>query len=425
MKKQVKVIIGIVVAIAIMIVAISFFFPAAIKSLTSGTFGKADKYRNQQMTEKDILLRSNLVSDNGQLRDMIQGLIYFSLFTNDMNKNIDSCIHIYNAQGMGSKAEDAAKINLLKDYSDFIKNNNKTLGITISMLTGFYLKDDSDQSADVEKNLRDFGNYVSNLNEKDSVLNLALRTMDNFMLSNKTLTAKKTELASLKSIRDQLLLQGIQLAGLLQDKPLCAQLIGYALSSQPALNVIILGREQLGFGAPAAVVILNQDKLGSIIGSKDVAFGSNEQLGKLIQAQQLGKDVNNSKQELGNILGSIMVYDKASLQFLVGNKGELQKVLSATQMSAILQGSALGLLTGVALFSSQGLNLYQSNLDLKSGFLAQQGNLGMQLSNTQLNQVLGNQLGGGGLIVVGSAGFVNMVGQLGSMGLGVTPVSQQ
>jgi hypothetical protein len=419
MKKQFKVIIGIVVAVAVVIVCISFFFPAAFKGLTSGTFGKADKYHNQQMTENDILLRSDLVADTAQLRNMIQGLIYFSMFTHEMNRNIDSCIKAYKAQGMGAKPEEAARISMLLDYSDFMKNNNKTLGTTISMLTGFYLKDNSDQSADVEKNLRDFGNYVNNLNEKDSVLNLALRSMDNFMLSDKTLKSKKTEVASLKSIRDQLLLQGIQLAGMLQDKPLCSQLLGYALSSQSSLNVIILGKEQLGYLEKNKLnVIMNQDKLGNIIGSKDVEFGSNEQLGDIIQAQQLG--VVNSKQDLGNMVGSVVVYDKANLQFVVGNVAELQSVLSASQMSAILQGSAaLGNLAGVAVFSSQALNLYQANIDLKSVYSSQENNLGMGLSSAQLNQVLGNQQGLG--VVIYSSDFIGMMGQLGSMGLGVTP----
>jgi hypothetical protein len=270
----------------------------------------------------------------------------------------------------------------------------------------------------VEKNLRDFGNYVNNLNEKDSVLNLTLRSMDNFMLSNKALKNKKTELASLKSIRDQLLLQGIQLAGMLQDKPLCSQLMGYALSSQSALNVIIFGKEQLGLRSQGQLnAINNAEKLGNFIGSRDIVFGSNAQLGSLLNSQQLGKDANNSRQELGNMVGSIILYDKAGLQFVVGNKAELQNVLSASQMSAILQGSALGVLTGVGVLSSQGLNLYQSNIDLKAGFTAQQNNLGMTLSSAQLNQVLGSQLEGH-IVVCSSASFINMVDKLGSQQLG-------
>jgi hypothetical protein len=411
MKKQFKVIISIVVALALIILAISLFFPEVYKGLTSGTFGKADKYRQQQMTEKDILLRSALVADPVQLMNMINGLVYFSVFTKEMTMNIDSCINFYQTQGMGVKPQEASSLKVLRDYSDFIKNNNKTLGSTITLLAGFYLNDDSDQSTDIEKNLRDFGTYVNKLSEKDSVINRSIRSMDKFMLADKVLQTKKTELASLKSIRDQLLMQGLQLAGMLQDKPLCAQLLGYALSSQSALNTIILSQEKLGLYKQDGInAIMNQDKLGVIIGSKEVTFGSNIQLGEIIKSQQLDRVVN-SNQQLG--MGSVIIYDKDKLQFLVGNQSELQKVLSASQMSALLQGTPLGNLAGVAVFSSGGLNLYQSNFDLKSGFNAQMNSLGMTLSNAQLNQIIGNQQNLGG-IICSSSGFVNLVGQLGS-----------
>ena len=427
MKKQVKVIIGVVVAIAILIAGISLFYPSVFKGLTSGTFGKADKYHKTQMTEKDIQLRSEFTRDTAQLKSMIQGLIYFSLFTRDLSNNIDSCVNSFQKQGMTSQSKGYANVLVLQDYSGFIKNNNKTLGTTISMLTGFYFNDQADQSVDVEKNIHDFGNYVTNLSEKDSVLEMALKSMDSFMLSDKTMKTKKAELSSLKSIRDQLLLQSVQLGGMLQDKPLCAQLLSYAFSSQSALNIIILGKEQLGGhpNPPAAhllvmnQLVMNQDKLGNIIGSKDVAFGSNVQLGNIIQAQQLGKDVNNSKQGLGNLVGSVMVYDKDNLQFFIGNKGELQKFFgSSPQITALLQGSAtLGSLEGVAVFSSQGLNLYQLKIELMPVYSSQQNNLGMTLSSAQLNQILSNQQGPGAIPY--SSNFINMMDRFGSMGLGV------
>lgn len=99
MKRQTKIIIGSVIVAAVVIIAISFMFPSVFKGITSGTFGKADKYRKTQMTEQDIMLRSELVSDTGKLRSMIQGLIYFSLFTEDLSAKMDSCVNLYKAEG--------------------------------------------------------------------------------------------------------------------------------------------------------------------------------------------------------------------------------------------------------------------------------------------------------------------------------------
>jgi hypothetical protein len=418
MKKQFKVIIGIVVVIAILIAGVSLFYPAVFKGLTSGTFGKADKYHQQQMTEKDILLRSDLVADTGQLRSMIQGLIYFAIFTQQLSVNIDSCVNNYRSKGICSDPVKCASVSALADYSDFIRNNNKTLAITTRMLTAFYLRDSSDQSADVEKSLRDFGNYVNNLNEKDSVLNQALVSMDNFMLTDKTLKTKSSEIASLKSIRDQLLLQGVQLAGMLQDKPLCSQLLSYALSSQSALNIVIFGKEQLNLSGQSGLkLISSQGKLDSFLGSKEIGFGSTVQLGNMIQAQP-DLQLRNSNQDLGSsIAGYAIIYDKANLQFIVGKGAELQKVLSASQLSSLLQGSAIqGSLCGVAVFSSQGANLYQSNFDLNNCYSSQMKDLGATLSSAQLNQVIGNQQTIG--MTIYSSSFINIMDKLGYMGFG-------
>jgi hypothetical protein len=412
MKKSVKITIGIVAAIAILIIVISLFFPAVMKDLATGTIGKADKYHKQQMTEKDVMLRSEFTSDTAQLKSMIQGLIYFSIFTQELSTSIDSCVKSSRAIGMGKNPEEAARLNVLTDYSGFIKNNNKTLGTTISMLTGFYLKDGSDQSADVEKNLRDFSTYVNNLNERDSALNLALRSMDNFMMTNKSLKMKKTELANLKSIRDQLLIQSIQLSAVLQDKSLSVELVEYALSSQEGLNRVLSGTGNLGLYQNSLKLIKNEADLGKI----GLAFNSSAQLNDMISAQQLSKNGLSDK-ELGNLSGKGMVYDKENLQFLVKSSSELQQVLSSSELSAINSSAPLSKIICVVYFSAVGLNFIAANIDLKSRFNAQLSNLAATLSAAQLNQVLSNEQGLG--IIIPATGFINLRNQLESQQIGV------
>jgi len=440
MKKQTKIVIGIVLAVAVVIIAISFLFPAVFKGLTSGTFGKADKYHKTQMTEKDILLRSELVADSNELRNMIQGLIYFSLFTEDISNSIDSCVEACQSQGIMTDPKKAATMLALKDFSDYIKNNNKTLRATISLLTGFYLKDEQEQSADVEKNLRAFGNYVNNLNEKDSILELALTSIDNFMLSNRVLKTKKTELANLKAIRDQLLIGSVQLAGLIQDKPLSATLCSYAISSQGSLQklygqedlgmvntkVDLEGRNMAGYIAgaqeklnvrlmPEAQQTLNmiksQNGLGAEIVESQVSMGSAGQLNEIIQSKQLSSSALN-RLDLGSAL-NVIIYDKANLDFIVSDVPKLQNALSAAELNSVLLGSQnLGV---VAFLSQQGLNLVGSTFDLQQAVRSQ--SLSSFLSSSQLNVIYSSEKGYGSLPVHSS--FIGMVQQLGNMGIGV------
>jgi len=418
MKKQTKIIIGIVAVIVAIIFIISIIYPPAFEGLTSGTFGKADKYHKQQMTEKDIQLRSEYVSDTAKLGNMIQGLIYFSLFTQDLSKSIDSCVDVYRGHGICSQTDRCQKITVLQDYSDFIKNNNKTLSTTIRMLTAFYLKDNSDESSDVENNLRAFGTYVNNLNERDSVLEQALKSMDNFLLTNKTLQARKTEISSLKSIRDQLLIKGIQLSGMLQDKPLCSNLLSYALSSQNGLSKIC-AQEQVGSVLKSSKDNLNIELMQEAVQSlnavnSQVTVNSAQQLGNILQSQQLGSMKSKSNDLGSSLVGSMVIYDKANLSFVVSNISTLKNSLSAAELNSVILGSQnLGV---VVCFSAQGLNMVASSFDLKSAYQSQV--IGSALSSAQLNSLLNLQQGVGSFSY--GSNFVGMTQQLNNMGLGST-----
>jgi hypothetical protein len=415
MKKQVKVIISMVVVIALLIVGISFFFPTVFKGLTSGTFGKAEKYHKQQMTEKDILLRSEFVNDTAQLRNMIQGLIYFSLFTQDLSTKIDSCVLVFKAQGLGDQAEDAKKVSVLQDYSDFIKNNNKTLGTTISMLSGFYLKDTTDLSQDVEKNLRDFGAYVNNLNEKDSVLSQALLSMDNFMLTNKTIQARKTEIARLKSIRDQLLVKSIQMAGILGNKEQVGSMLSYAMASQDNLNRL-LGNEQLGafMAQDKLQFVASKEGIQSFVASNAMQANVNSDLSGMFQSnQQVGAMASKDKL---NVNGLAVIYDKPGLQFLVGDKAGLQNLVgSQEKLNSILLGT--GNLQGtqvLAVFGAEKLNIILSNYGLQNVIQAQ--SLGYLPASGGLNVIILSQENLGFIGAI--QGLNNMLGMLRSQDLG-------
>ncbi|MEI6173821.1 MAG: hypothetical protein WCR01_08710 [Bacteroidota bacterium] len=432
MKKQVKIVIGVIVVVAILIIGVSFLFPTVFSGLTSGTFGKADKYHKSQMTEADVKLRSEVTSDTAKLKGMIQGLIYFSLFTQDLSYKIDSCVTKFQEHGICSQEGGCASVTVLQDYSDFIKNNNKTLGTTISMLTGFYLKDESDQSADVERNLRDFGNYVSNLTEKDSILEVAMKSMDNFMLTNKTLKARKTELASLKSIRDQLLVKGVQMAAILQDKPLGAALISYALSSQPGLNVLQISSHGLVVGSQAAGsqgslnviipasaqqtvgAIANAGNLENIVVKGVVTLNSGPEINLILQSQQIAA-VGSTSKDLGSaLIGSIVIYDKGSLQFIVGSVPILQNQLSNAQFNAILCGTQN--YGAVAYFSAGALNMVASSYDIKS--IVQNQAIGMTLNNISINAISAICAQGGALgsVVPLGSSPIGIVGVLNNQG---------
>ena len=414
MKKQTKIIISLVITIAILIIGISIFYPEVLKGITSGTFGKADKYHNAQMTEKDIQLRSEYTADTGKLRTMIQGLIYFSIFTNNLSRTMDSCVLVLSKSGVTNQQTESTHLAALTDYAAFIRNNNKTLGTTISMLTGFYLNAKSDPSADVEKNLRDFGNYVNKLNERDSVLELALKSVDSHMLQSKTLQARKGELASVKSIRDQLLIGSIQLSAMLQDKPLCATLCSYAISSQDRLGMLF-GQQKLGLvNNQEKLAILNQEKFSSWVVGNQLFFGSADRLADIIQAQTVNSAIKSKGDDLGLKIGSVILYDKANLQWVVSILGDLRAALSSGILINALGGTEkFGSMVGILILSQDGLKVLGSNFDLKNAVQSQE--LASVLSASQMGAILSSREGINSVSY--GACFIELIGQLNSQNM--------
>ena len=331
MKKQNKLIIGLIVGVALAILAVSFFFPSVYKGLTSGSFGKADKYHQEQMTENDVQLRSDFTQETAQLRQMVTGLIYFALFTDNLSMTIDTCLVSYKLQGFDKDPANTQAIALLQDYNSFLKNNTKTLAGTTRMLAGFMLHDTASGSSDVERTIRDFANYVNQVNQKDSVLMLALSKVDAYLIGNKTLQKKTEEIRNLKAIRDQLVIKSTQFMALTGNKQGLGNMINFALQSQAqysgigALNITVGGSRvvQSDLGIAENLARVNSSNVNITAG-----FSAAE-----VQAQ-VGSKVNATS------VSSYVVYDRPNLQILyVASEEKLQAVCGVGNLQGVLVGS--------------------------------------------------------------------------------------
>lgn len=400
MKTKTKLIIAISLIAALFIgfmIGISVEYPNPKKSDLAGTFGKAEKFRKVQMTEKDLQLRSDLVKDTAKLREMIQSLIYFSLFTEDLRSNLDMCTISFGAQGMGAQPGESDKIKIMKDYSDFIRNNNASLKSTIVMLSGFYGTDGGDASQDVERTLQDFGNYVGNISKKDSILSRVLVSMDEFLLNSKTLQSRKTELAQLKSVRDQLLIKGIELGGLLGNKEGVSSMIKYAMDSQLKFNSSMNGTV-FAIAANQNIGALNKVSLGSVMQSKLDA-----QLGSILKSSvsskldvQIGSFQNAQiSSKLESNIASI-VYDKASLQFGVLNNAGIQALQqslgAAGQLGRVTINQSLNQNLGnadLARMNSQDLNSFGMQA---LGMIRANGDLSVVLNQFSMGQMVSSNI---------------------------------
>jgi len=333
MKKQNKIIIGLILGVAVIILLISFLFPAVYKGLTSGTFGKADKYRQEQMTENDIQLRSDFTRDTAQLRQMITGLIYFALFTDNLSMTIDTCLESYRLQGFDKDPANSQVIALLKDYNSFLKNNTRTLASTTRMLAAFLLRDTTAQSTDIEQNLRDFANYVNQVNQKDSVLMLALNKVDSYLTGNKTLQKKTDEIRNLKAIRDQLVIKSTQFMAMTGNKQGLGMVSSYAVRSQAQFNNI---------GALNMTTARGREEVQAInahtVGAQNIIAAGNSNLNMAFNANALQAGMAGAKINSAATM-NYMVYDKANLQIVYCTGTQLQLFCGAGNLQSVMAGS--------------------------------------------------------------------------------------
>jgi hypothetical protein len=226
--------------------------------------------------------------------------------------------------------------------------------------------------------------------------------MDNFLMTNKTIRAKKEEIASLKSIRDQLLIRGLQLSALLDDKPLCATLCGAALSSELTLSLQEVLGSTLTNEAQQSLKNIDAVGLQSLIVGSQITVNSADQLRDLM-VLQISSSVVKSKQDIGSaslsviVVGSVILYNSESMQFIAGTPSQLSKICSAADLNSAFQaaGGALGNIQAVGLFSAGQLCLVQAAVDMNNAVstIGSEGNLnGAQIGRVApLNAALQSQ----------------------------------
>jgi hypothetical protein len=240
---------------------------------------------------------------------------------------------------------------------------------------------------------------VNNLNEKDSILELALRSMDNFMLNKKVLQTRKTEIASLKSIRDQLLIKSVQMASLMSDAPLGNSLCSYAIGAEPGLGQIIQNQGVNAIQNEGSLnVIKNSGELGFDFTANVIAIGSASEIGT-----QYGSALQSKPGDLGTQVGSAIVYNQQEILFSMCNIADLGRVIQSSGSLAVV------------LYSNNELSVCGSSYPLGNLFQAQNP-FGIQFGVLDLFYVCANESIGS--VFYGSA-FAGSSAGIGNQSLGV------
>jgi hypothetical protein len=259
-------------------------FPSPDQQEVAGTVGKANKYRKTVLTAEDVKLRSDLLKDTSRLRTLIQGLTYFSLMTQETTRNIDLALVSFRSKGMGANELQEKQLGLLENFSDFLVNSNNSLKSTLTLLSSLYFEGETAETPDVEKNLRDFGNFVNGLDKWGTVFSQGLLDLDQFLLTSELLRNQPASLQELKALRDQLVVSGLQLGAIANSHELVKGTI-LAMEARDQLGSI-LAQEKLNYVAASADP-LNLFSRQNAAMDNAIAYNSQEQLFVIFSQEKL------------------------------------------------------------------------------------------------------------------------------------------
>ncbi len=264
-----------------LIIVILFFiinkFDGKKENLT-GTIGKVEKYRKVQMTENDVKLRNDLLTDTSALSKSIKGILFFY----DFSKTMASELPKWTESIKNTKINALDKeVNILTDYSQFLDKNLKTLENTLSLILDVYNGDTTEASVNMEKNIKEFENFVVTLTKKDSMLVSVFPAFDKVIKTYTNVPDRKEAVKTIIDVKEKFAINCFVLSCFVGNKSLLV--------------------------AVSNTAILNKDNLGIIYCSKaDLSNTVNKSLGVIIFGNK-GVDAINSK-NLGTIYGSGIPY---------------------------------------------------------------------------------------------------------------------
>lgn len=193
------------------ILVLGFFMPACNCGVNedeaAGAIGKVDKYHKDQMSESDLLLRSEMMEDTAALRNTMRGMllvyVYYDAYGKSMKKNAEML------KNHPANVDNQLGAEELDNYCEFIENGNEQLCEVCQMCSDVYNDTVTEYSFDVEQNVRNYAIYLDKLDSRDSLVSSAIEKSDVWIKENENDADKEKQVNQVKKIRDEILLRDI------------------------------------------------------------------------------------------------------------------------------------------------------------------------------------------------------------------------
>lgn len=377
MKKN-RLLIIIAVVIGIGLIILSFYWPPVPSSKVAGSFTKTDKYRENTVSNSDIILNSELLADTNKTKKAIADLVQFGDFTLYV-KSIISQWWIPVLEKYNNSPEINDAVASLKEFNSFIDNNNHTIQSTIIILSEFFADKNKAVTTDIESQIKQFYNYSSQFLLRDSIFEETISRIDNTVKNDNT---RKKEIAALKNLRDRIVIDNFMYALTIGDTTKLIYSTSQVLNNPNLSLKLFLSEQNLGiegflfmfesqmiesgYTADKIQVVLNTvnaiaNQYGSLFfnGQNGYFLSNQNQLNLILNQEIVGAIASGQFQNTNSLIGISagsnanlgalmnlenlgMAQNKESLGTILLNSDKLNDFMNQTQLGMFNQ-SQLGL----------------------------------------------------------------------------------
>jgi len=319
MKTSTKILIVVLIALGLLVgffIGITVDYPKTNKAELAGTIGKMNNYRNVKITENDIQLRSDLLSNNGLLKSYRS--FYSFHYTSCVKLCSDLDFAVKAAENETTFREDnSMEIENLKEFRTTLEQARLDLLLAVTTLQNLSEVDQNNLTTV----LNNANIAVAQMNYKQKDILAFVEAIEKFVQGNNP--SLYTELIK---AHDLLTLNQIIVASATNDKPMLkAYDKKQMFSSVEKLNIIssqadlqsaikqdlgIIGAQDLQIIGSTekelGIIILSVEKLGILLSynTEKLGAGNAEKLGAISNSENLGKIIILNTEKLGAILNS-------------------------------------------------------------------------------------------------------------------------
>jgi len=367
MKKNKKLLVGgaVIIVMVIAIAIIAGIFPPAAEEDTSGTIGKVEKFRKQQLTAKDVLLSDDLLKDTVALKNTIGEIGQFTTFSIEMSVLINGYwLPEINANWQTDEGKEVSKN--LADFAAFIDNNVEKTAATQNVLYKLYVKKEKTGTEDVGSKLANFVNYVLQLMDRDSVMENTITRLNNYIASNPQVKGNLgKQLKQLQSLRDKIIVDTFLYGTVVGDKKKSDFAAGQKINTVE-LGTTATASLGLDYTATSSIqmVVLERAAALNIVVYVAYEVGSTAQVGNKIGPGVLALERASSILGLVDSKG-IGIEEIVGLAPLVGARVTIGTGFSGIDIIKNKEGGATATLGSIVSQDALG-TLYESRVSLLS-----------------------------------------------------------